>query len=77
MALELASGEPGDARIVSLALRNRSRAAHGWNNDAVQVDHNITTEPPMGQLDLSKLSREQRQALKEILLAARASRSED
>ena len=76
-ALALANGKPGHAQIVSLALRNWSRAANGWCNDALQVEHNITTEPPARQLDLSKLTWEQRQAFKELLLAARAGESED
>jgi hypothetical protein len=78
-ALALANGEPGNTQIVSLALKNRSRAAHGWNNDAVLVEHNVTTEPAVeARPDLSRLSPEQRQTLKEILLAAKGqSDSED
>jgi hypothetical protein len=71
-ALALANGEPGNTQIVSLALKNRSRAAHGWNNDAVLVEHNVTTEPAVEyRPDLSRLSPEQRQTLKEILLVAK------
>jgi hypothetical protein len=44
-ALALANGEPGNTQIVSLALKNRSRAAHGWNNEALQIEHKVTTEP--------------------------------
>ena len=68
-----------NSQIVSLALKNRSRAAHGWNNDAVLVEHNVTTEPAVEyRPDLSRLSPEQRQTLKEILLAAKGqSESED
>ena len=72
LAIGQATGQPGHAQIVSLALRNRSRAAHGWNNDAVRDEANITTEPPARDLDLSKLSWEQRQSLKDILLIAKA-----
>ena len=71
-ALVLASGEPGNTQIVALALKNRSRAAQGWNNDAVQVEHNITTEPAIeARPDLSRLTWEQRQTLREILLVAK------
>jgi hypothetical protein len=76
LAIGLATGQPGHAQIVSLALRNRSRAAHGWNNYTVQVEHTVTTEPPVRNVDLSKLSWQQRQSLKEILLAARTGESE-
>jgi hypothetical protein len=41
---------------VALALKNRSRAASGWNNDAVHVEANITTEASVRHVDLSKLS---------------------
>src|SRR5262245_43816246 len=54
-ALALASGEPGNTQIVALALKNRSRAAHGWNNDAVQVEHSVSTEPAKpARLDVTK-----------------------
>jgi hypothetical protein len=76
-AIALAKGEAGNIQIVSLALKNRSRAAHGWNNETVQVEANITAEPPVRPLDVSKLTWEQREALKGILLAARARASED
>jgi len=70
-ALALANGEPGNTQI--LALKNRSRAAHGWNNEALQVEHSVTTEPPkLARLDVTKLTFEQRQTLREILLAAKA-----
>src|SRR5215831_11407156 len=31
-AIAMAGGEPGNTQIVMLGLRNRSRAATGWNN---------------------------------------------
>lgn len=38
-AIEMARGRPGNTQIVTLALRNRSRAAHGWNNETLKVEH--------------------------------------
>jgi hypothetical protein len=38
-ALAMANGESGNTQIVLLGLRNRSRAANGWNNDTVKLEH--------------------------------------
>ena len=38
-ALAMANGELGNTQIVVLGLRNRSRAASGWNNDTVKLEH--------------------------------------
>jgi hypothetical protein len=35
----MANGEAGNTQIVVLGLRNRSRAATGWNNDTVKLEH--------------------------------------
>jgi hypothetical protein len=37
-AIALAEGQPGNAGIISLALRNRSRAAAGWHHDSQRVE---------------------------------------
>src|SRR6266851_5042233 len=62
-ALAMASGESGNTQIVMLGLRNRSRAATGWNNDTVKLEHKI---------DIESLSHEQRDQLRDILLTAKA-----
>jgi hypothetical protein len=33
------NGEAGNTQIVMLGLRNRSRAASGWNNDTTRLEH--------------------------------------
>src|SRR5476649_1796084 len=38
-ALAMARGEPGNTQIVTLGLKNRSRAAHGWHHDAQRLEH--------------------------------------
>mgnify|MGYP000042871233 CR=1 FL=1 len=74
-ALAMADGAPGSAQIVSLGLRNRSRAATGWvdthklehagdGGGPVQVAH-VTT------LDASALTPEQRDVLRAALLAVK------
>jgi hypothetical protein len=35
----MANGEAGNTQFVMLGLRNRSRAATGWNNDTVKLEH--------------------------------------
>ena len=37
-AIALANGEPGNAAVVTLGLKNRSRAASGWH-DAQRLEH--------------------------------------
>jgi len=76
-ALALANGEPGNTQIVSLALKNRSRAAHGWNNDTVKLEHSgpeggpLQVEPTH-KIDIEALEPEQRDQLREILLNLKA-----
>jgi hypothetical protein len=41
-ALAMAIGEAGNTQIVVLGLRNRSRAATGWNNDTVKLEHSCS-----------------------------------
>jgi hypothetical protein len=73
----MAIGEAGNTQIVVLGLRNRSRAATGWNNDTVKLEHlgpeggPIQVEPTH-KIDIESLSHEQRDQLREILLAAKA-----
>jgi transposase len=78
-ALAMAGGEPGNTQIVTLALKNRSRAASGWNNDAVKLEHTGPEGGPIGvnvavpgttKIDVGALSHEHRDQLRDILLAA-------
>ena len=76
-ALAMASGEAGNTQIVMLGLRNRSRAATGWNNDTVKLEHTGPEGGPVEvkaehKIDIESLSHEQRDQLREILLAAKA-----
>lgn len=73
-AISLANGEAGNAAIVTLGLKNRSRAASGWH-DAQRLEHSgpeggpVQVEP-MTTLDPRKLSPEQRDALEALILQA-------
>jgi hypothetical protein len=76
-ALAMANGESGNTQIVMLGLRNRSRAATGWNNDTVKLEHSGPEGGPVEvkaehTIDIESLSHEQRDQLREILLAAKA-----
>ena len=70
-AIAMANGEPGNTQIVSLGLRNRSRAAHGWNNDTLKVEHSGLDGPlpteASHRIDVRSLSREERAALRTFL----------
>jgi hypothetical protein len=70
-ALAVANGEAGNTQIVMLGLRNRSRAATGWNNDTVKLEHTGPEGGPV-KVDIESLSHEHRDQLREILLAAKA-----
>jgi hypothetical protein len=76
-ALAMANGEAGNTQIVVLGLRNRSRAATGWNNDTVKLEHTGPEGGPVEvkaehKIDIESSSHEQRDQLREILLAAKA-----
>ena len=76
-ALAMANGESGNTQIVMLGLRNRSRAATGWNNDTVKPEHTGPEGGPVEvkaehKIDIESLSHEQRDQLRGILLAAKA-----
>ena len=72
--LDVARGAPGNAQAIQWALRNRSRAASGWdhahakvevsgpNGGAVQVAADLTV------IDARLLTSEQRAVLKQALL---------
>lgn len=75
--LEVAKGGPGHAGAIMWGLRNRSKAAHGWDHangrlevtgrdgGAIPIQTNVVT------IDARQLSMEQRQNLRQTLLAAR------
>ena len=72
-AIALASGEAGNAAVVTLGLKNRSRAASGWH-DAQRLEHSGPEGGPIQQqvtrtLDVSTLNEEQLEALEMALLA--------
>ena len=72
-ALAMAEGKPGSAQIVTLGLKNRSRAASGWH-DAQRLEHSGPDGGPVQQqvvrrLDVSTLNEEQLEALEMALLA--------
>ena len=75
--LDVARGAPGNAQAIQWALRNRSRAASGWdhahakvevsgaNGGAVQVQTEVTV------IDARLLTPDQRHAFKQALLEAK------
>ena len=72
-AIALAGGEAGNAAIVTLGLKNRSRAANGWH-DAQRLEHSGPNGAAIHQhitrtLDVSTLNDEQLEALEMALLA--------
>ena len=76
-ALAMANGEAGNTQIVMLGLRNHSRAATGWNNDTVKLEHTGPEGGPLQiepthKIDIAALEPEQRDQLREILVAAKA-----
>jgi hypothetical protein len=72
-ALEMARGKGGNAQIVSLGLRNRSRSASGWL-DNQRLEHSgpdgapIRQETTVRQLDVSGLTLEELEALEKALV---------
>ena len=76
-AIAMANGEAGNTQLVVLGLRNRSRAASGWNNETVKLEHlgpegGAIQVEPTHKIDIASLEPEQREQLREILLAAKA-----
>ena len=64
-------GEAGNAQIVMLGLRNRSRAPHGWNNETLKVEHSgIDGQVPVDAhvIDPRSLLPEERASLRAFLL---------
>ena len=72
-AIALSKGESGNAAVITLGLKNRSRAASGWH-DAQRLEHSGPDGGPIQQqvtrtLDVSTLNEEQLEALEMALLA--------
>ena len=70
-AIGLAKGEPGNAAVVTLGLKNRSRAASGWH-DAQRLEHSGPEGGPIRQettnvLDVSCLDVAELEALEKAL----------
>ena len=73
-ALAMAEGKPGSAQIVSLGLRNRSRAASGWV-DSHKLEHSgvdgaLLQQQGVATLDLRSLTDEELGLLDRVLRAA-------
>ncbi len=73
-AIGLANGEPGNAAIIALGLKTRSRAASGWH-DAQRLEHNGPEGGPVEvaakpTIDVRFLTVDQRETLKVAVLAA-------
>ena len=74
--LDVAMGGPGNAQAIQWALRNRSKAASGWHNDAQRLEHSgpeggPVQVQPIATIDARSLSVENRNALKAALLEAK------
>ena len=75
-AIAVAHGKPGNAQLIALALKNRSRAASGWHHDVQKTELTgadggaIQTEVKT-TIDASALAPEARAALRAAILAAR------
>jgi hypothetical protein len=71
-AIALANGGPGNAAVVTLGLKNRSRSASGWH-DAQRLEYSGPDGAPIQQqttskIDVSGLTLEELEALEKALL---------
>jgi len=77
-AIAVAHGKPGNAQLITLALKNRSRAASGWHHDIQKTELTgadggaIQTEVKT-TIDATALAPEARAALRAAILAAKDS----
>ena len=74
-AMNTASGSPGNSQIISLGLRNRSRSASGWIDSQKQELSGPDGGPIRVEattIDVGDLSPEQRDALRAVMVAAKA-----
>jgi hypothetical protein len=75
-AIAMAHGKPGNAQLVTLALKNRSRAASGWHHDVLKTELTGADGAPIQTevkttIDATALSPEARAALRAAILAAK------
>ena len=80
-ALAMANGQPGNAQLIMLGLKNRSRAASGWHHDSQRFEHSgpdgaAVSIENWSRIDVALLSADQRAALRTLLLEARENASE-
>ena len=68
--IAIANGEPGNLQMVMLALKNRSRAAQGWSNEQLQVQHSLEAHQENRPLNLYRLDEEERSTLRQLLIKA-------
>ena len=71
-AIALASGAPGNANVVTLALKNRSRAASGWH-DTQRLEHSgpdgaAIRRQSVTKIDIPGLTLEELKALEKALI---------
>ena len=74
-AMNTASGSPGNSQIISLGLRNRSRSASGWIDSQKQELSGPDGGPIRVEattIDVGDLTPEQRDALRAVMVAAKA-----
>ena len=73
LAIAQAHGAPGNAGIVSLALRNRSRSASGWvDKTAVELTGAVSVTTTTDTLDVSDLTDEELDVLERVLIKTKA-----
>ena len=76
LAIDVARGKPGNSQMITLALKNRSRAASGWHHDVQKTELTgadggaIQTEVKT-TIDATALGPEARAALRAAILAAK------
>jgi hypothetical protein len=76
LAIDVARGKPGNSQMITLALKNRSKASSGWHHDVTKTEVTgadggaIQTEVKT-IIDASALAQEARAALRAAILAAR------
>jgi hypothetical protein len=75
-AIAIANGKPGNAQLVTLALKNRSRAASGWHHDVQKTELTGADGAPIQTevkttIDATALAPEARAALRAAILAAK------
>jgi len=75
--LDVAKGGSGNAQAIQWALRNRSRAASGWDHAQKKLEVSgpdggaINVQADMTTIDARALTPEQRETLKSALLAVK------